>query len=196
MVQVIKEFDATDIVEASIQFHNPDGTKEPGTPFGCVGTLDGEPEVVTITKVCGRRTLKSKSKTQHMNMTIAAHISEQVARDYFGMETEGLKAGVWAAGSMTTGRDFTLTITAIDEFGDQRKLMAFPNASNTAGFRIRPLDTSAEEIAMLELEFSAYSDENGYFYYEAIEAELEDPTVADSWHTDFSADLVNAVPLP
>lgn len=196
MVQIINEFDTTDITDASIQFINADGSTEPGTSFGCIGSISGDPEVVTIEKRCGSRTIKSKTKTNKLDMTISGHIPLSVARNYFGMTNDKLKTGIWAAGTLTKGKDFILTVTAVDDFGENEKLIAFPNASNTSGFRIQPMEAGVEEVAMLELTFSALPDELNYFYYEAIVAELEDPTVAELWHTDFDRTLVEDLATP
>ncbi|QJT71643.1 tail protein [Psychrobacillus phage Spoks] len=195
-VQIVNEFDTTDIKDASIQFLNADGTQEPGASFGCVGTLSGEPEAITIEKKCGKRTLKTKTKTSKLNMTVSAHIPLKVARDYFGMTNEKLKTGIWAAGTLTKGKDFVLTVTAVDDFGENEKLIAFPNASNTSGFKVQQIEAGAEEVAMLELQFSALPDDLNYFYYEAIVSDLEDDTVAEKWHTEFNTELVEAVATP
>lgn len=196
MAQIVTDFDTTDIRDASIQFKEPGGTYAPGTSFGCIGTLEGEAESITIEKKCGSRTIKSKTKTEKLTMTISGHIPLSVARDYFGMTNKDLKPGIWAAGTMTTGKDFKLTVTAVDEFEENEKLMAFPNSSNTVGFKIQPLESGTEEIAMLELEFVSLPDELNHFYYEAIVSELEDPTVAEQWHTSFDTELVELVPGP
>ncbi|MEK3995632.1 phage tail protein [Psychrobacillus sp. FSL K6-2365] len=196
MVQVVTEFDTTNIKDAAIQFKESDGTYAPGTSFGCLGTLEGEAETTLIEKKCGAVTIKSKTKTLRLNMTVSGHIPLAVARDYFGLSNVDLKPGIWAAGTKTIGKDFKLTVTAVDEFEDNEKLMAFPNSSNTVGFKIQPIESGTEEIAMLELEFVSLPDELSNFYYEAIVAELDDPTIADSWHTEFTTALVEAVPTP
>lgn len=196
MPKVVTDFDTTDIKDASIQFKNSDGSYEPGTSFGCVGTLEGEAETIVIEKKCGAKTVKSKVKTTKLNMSISAHIPLAVARDYFGLSNKDLKPGVWSAGTATVGKDFKLTVTAVDEFEENEKLMAFPNSSNTVGFKIQPLESGAEEIAMLELEFVSLPDESNEFYYEAIVAELDDPTIAEMWHQEFTRNLIEAVPTP
>lgn len=196
VAQVVKEFDPTDIKEASIQFIGPSGVPEAGKPFGCVGSIEGEGEVYTMEKKCGQRTLKSKTKTSKLNMKLSGHIPLDVAREFFGLTNEQLKPGIWAAGTFTKGKDFILTVTATDEFEDNEKLMAFPNSSNTAGFKIQPVEAGVEEVAMLEIEFVALPDELNYFYYESIVAELDDPTVATKWHTAFNKELVQVVPVP
>lgn len=191
---VVEQFDTWDINNASIQFISG-GTQAPGTKFGCIGTMTSEPETVVLSKRCGRTTIREKTVTTKLNVTVSAHVEVQVLRDYFGLTNEDLKAGVYSYGSDSLGKDFVFTADVIDSFEDNTKLIAFPNASNSGGFTIN-IDTSQEELAMLEISFSAVADVANQFYYEAIVAELDDPTIAETWHTNFTRDLVAAVETP
>lgn len=192
--QVIENFDAWNIANASIQFFK-NGVQSPGTKFGCVGTIASEPETTVLSKKCGRTTIAEKTVTTKLNVTVSAHVPVAVLRDYFGLSNEGLKTGVTSYGSDSLGKDFVFTADVIDEFEDITKLIAFPKGSNSGGFTIN-IDTSQEELAMLELSFSAVADETNQFYYEAIVAELEDPTIATTWHTNFTRTLVEAPETP
>ncbi|WIG23686.1 phage tail protein [Bacillus anthracis] len=194
MVKVIEEFDSVSIVNASIQFKKK-GVQEPGTPFGCVGTIEGEPEIKEIKKICGGATIKKKTKTTEIKITVAAHIPVKVARDYFGFDTTGLKPGIWAYGSESKGNDFVFTADVVDEFQDIVKLIAFPNCSNSTGFKFS-IANGEEELAMMELEFTALPDDLKKFYYEAFVDELADATVAQKWHTQFNSTLVKGTPAP
>jgi len=193
MTTVIQEFDAVSIKNASVQFIQ-NGTQQPGTKFGAVGTIEGETEGVEIIKKCEGVEVKRKFKPVKMNLTVNAHIPVQVARDFFGLKTEGLKPGVWAYGELSKGKQFVLTADVIDEFEDVKKLIAFPNCSNNTGFKIS-IENGADEVAMLEMQFTALKDSLGNFYYEAFVDEL-DSTIASQWHTQFNTDLVKAVPTP
>ncbi|HFK1755264.1 TPA: phage tail protein [Bacillus cereus] len=192
MVKVIEEFDSVSIANASIQFKKK-GIQEPGTKFGCVGTIEGEPEIKEIKKLCGGTTVKKKSKTTELKITVSAHIPVKVARDYFGFDTTGLKPGVWAYGSESKGYDFVFTADVVDEFEDLVKLIAFPNCSNSTGFKFS-IANGEEELAMMELEFTALPDDLKNFFYEAFKDELADATVAQKWHTQFNSALVKATP--
>ena len=194
MAQTIENFDAWSIVNASIQFFNG-GTQQAGKKFGCVGTLSVEPETVVLSKKCGRETIAEKTKTTKLNVTVNAHIPVDVAREYFGLKNENLKEGVYSYGSDSLGKDFVWTADIVDDFEDVTKLIAFPKASNAAGLTI-DIDTSQDELAMLELSFSAVADERGQFYYEAIVDELADPAIAAAWHTQFNRALVEKTPTP
>lgn len=193
MTTVIKEFDAVSIKNASIQFFK-NGVQQDGTPFGALGSIEGETEGNIITKKVEGVEAKSKFKPVKMNMTVSAHIPVQVARDFFGLKTTGLKPGVYAYGSLSGGEKFVLTADVIDEFEDVVKMIAFSNCSNSTGFKIS-VENGADEVAMLELEFTALKDELGNFYYEAFIDEV-DQTIASTWHTKFDSTLVEAIPAP
>ncbi|HDR4726951.1 TPA: phage tail protein [Bacillus cereus] len=190
----IEEFDSVSIKNASIQFIKK-GKQEAGTKFGCVGNVEGETEVIEILKKCGPQVQKKKVKASQMNMTVSAHIPVQVARDFFGLSTEGLKPGIWAYGSLSKGNDFIFTADVIDEFEDIVKMIAFTNCSNSTGFKIS-IENGADELAMLELEFTALADKLNNFYYEALVDELEDKEIANKWHTQFTPELVAVTTTP
>jgi hypothetical protein len=194
MPTVIQEFDAVSIKNASVQFID-NGTQQPGTKFGCMGSIEGETEGIEIVKKCEGVEVKRKFKPNKMNLTVNAHIPVQVARDFFGLTNADLKPGVWAYGELSKGKQFVLTADVIDEFEDVVKLIAFPNCSNNTGFKIS-IENGADEVAMLELNFTALKDSLGNFYYESFIEELDDSTVAEQWHTQFTPDLVKAVPTP
>ena len=139
------------------------------------------------------RDVEKEIKTTELKVTVSAHIPVKVARDYFGFNTTGLKPGVWAFGSASKGYDFVFTADVVDEFEDVVKLIAFPNCSNSTGFKFA-IANGEEELAMMELEFTALPDELKNFYYEAFVDELADATVAQKWHTQFNSALVKGTP--
>jgi hypothetical protein len=188
MTTVIQEFDAVTIKNASIQFIKA-GVQQAGTKFGALGSLEGETELVEIVKKAEGIEVKRKTKPLKMNMTVSAHIPVQVARDFFGLKNTDLKPGIWAYGTLSSGDDFVFTADVIDEFEDVVKLIAFSNCSNSTGFKIS-VENGSDEVAMLELEFTALKDTLNNFYYEALVAELSDATVATKWHTEFNPTLV------
>jgi hypothetical protein len=194
MTTVIQEFDAISIKNASVQFFE-NGVQQTGTKFGLLGSVEGETEVIEIVKKAEGIEVKRKSKPVKMTLTVSGHIPVKVARDFFGLKTDGLKPGIWAYGTLSKGKDFVFTADVIDEFEDIVKLIAFANCSDTAGFKIA-IENGADEVAMVELEFTALKDSLGNFYYEALVDELADATVATQWHTKFDAALVEAVPAP
>ncbi|WP_107838388.1 phage tail protein [Metasolibacillus meyeri] len=192
--QVIEQFDAWNIKNASIQFKKG-GVQQTGTKFGCVGSLSVEPETTMLTKRCGRAVQKEKAVTTKLNVTVSAHIEVAVLRDIFGLSNAELKDGVYSYGANSIGSDFVFTADVVDDFEELTKLIAFPNASSATGMTLN-IDTSQEELAMVELTFSAAADVKNQFYYEAITAELEDEEIAEQWHTQFNRALVEQVPTP
>ena len=186
--QVITEFDSWSIANSSIQFFEG-GTQQDGVKFGSVGNLSFEPETSVLKKKEGRVVTKEKVITTKLNVTVSAHIPVAVARNFFGLSNEGLKPGVYSYGEGSLGKDFVWTTDVTDDFEEITKLIAFPKASNAAGLTLT-IDSAQEELALLELTFSAVADENGQFYYEALVPELEDPTIVTTWHKNFNRSLI------
>lgn len=195
MPTVITDFDAVSVKNVTAQFIEG-GTPAPGTSLGCTGSIEGETESITIEKRCAGMVQKSITKPQKMTLTYSGHLPVAVLRDVFGLTNEGLKPGVYAYGQNSKPKNFILTADVVDEFEDVTKLIAFPGVTSNTGLKIQAIENGAEEVAQIELEFSVLPDADGNLYYEALEPELEDPTVAEQWHTSFSRTLVEAVATP
>lgn len=193
MSNVIKEFDSVSIVNASIQFIEG-GTKQDGTKFGCVGQLESETEIIEIVKRCAGVEVKKVSKPQKANVTVSAHVPIDVFRNFFGLSNDGLKPGVYSYGTESKGKDFVFTADVVDEFEDITKLIAFSNCTSATGLKFT-IENGAEEVALLELEYTALPDDKQKIYYEALVPELDDDEVAEQWHTDFKPELVE-LPTP
>lgn len=182
---MIDNFSLVSIKNASIQF-----LKDPGTndgKFGCMGTLEAETEIQEKTKNC-EGTIETITIPQYMTVTVEGHIKRSVLREVFGMTDEDLKPGIHSYGIKSKGARFIFTADVIDEFEDIKQLIAFPKGSSSTGLSIT-VDNEADETPYMELEFRANADEQGNFYYEAFEEEL-DQEVKDAWHTDFNYELV------
>ncbi|PTY79620.1 phage tail protein [Heyndrickxia sporothermodurans] len=191
MPTTIEEFDAIRITNFNIKFKG----EQTAQSFGCVGQLEGETEMITIVKKCEGVETKSKSKPQKMTLTLNSHVKVAPLRSIFGLSNEGLKPGVYSYGSNSKSKDFVLTADVIDEFEDLTKLIAFPNCTSSTGLTLS-IENGADEVAELELEFTAMVDDNKNCYYEALLDELADTTVAETWRTNFTPDLVKEVPAP
>lgn len=190
MANTVTEFDSVTITNASVQFFDG-GTQQEGTKFGCLGDLEAETESTEIAKKCEGIEVKKITKPQKSEVKVTAHIPVQVARDYFGLTKEGLKPGVWAYGSMSKGKRFVFTADVIDEFEDITKMIAFANCANATGLKMK-IENGADEVALLELEFTALPDQNRMIYYEAFIAEIDDDSVKEQWHKKFTPELVKA----
>lgn len=192
MATIIEQFDAVSIKNASMQFFEK-GQKQPGQKFGCLGTIEGETELKEIVKMCAGQEKGKVTKPIKMNLTLSGHAKVAVLRNLFGLKNEGLKPGVYKYSIDSKGKTFVLTADIVDEFTDVTKLIAFPNCVSATGLKIT-VEAGGDEVAEIELEITAYPDqENGEdFYYEVFVEELEDPVIAEQWHTEFNYDLVAA----
>lgn len=190
MANTIKDFDAVTITNASIQFFD-NGVQQEGTPFGCVGQIESETEITEIVKRCEGVERKKVSKPQKTDGTVSVHVPVNVFRDFFGLTNKDLKPGVYSYGTQSKGKRFVLTADVVDEFEDVTKLIAFSNCSSASGLKFT-IENGADEVAELELEFTALPDDNRQIYYEALIPEIADETVKQQWHTKFTPELVKA----
>jgi hypothetical protein len=193
MATIVEDFDAISIKNSSVQFFNADGTKAAGTKFGSVGSVEGETTLKELIKKVEGVEVRKKTKPEKIDLTISAHIPVAVIRDLFGLSTEDLKPGIYKYSQQSKGKEFTYTADVIDEFEDVVKLIAFPKAVSSTGFKFT-VENGADEVAEMEVELTAYPDDQGNLYYEAFVSELSDSTVATSWHSNFTYTLVEEVP--
>jgi hypothetical protein len=195
LATVVEQFDAVSIKNSSIQKLLPDGTKEQGKKFAAIGSIEGETTLIELIKNEEGVEVKKKVKPQKMDLTLSAHVPIAVIRDVFGLSNKDLKPGVYAYGKNSKGVDFTLTADVIDEFEDVTKLIAFPNCTTATGFQFS-IENGADEVAELSITLTAYPDEFGEIYYEALVPELDDTSVQEQWHTQFTRELVELIPTP
>lgn len=192
MSTVVEDFAPTDIKNSSVQFFGADGTKQTGEKFGCVGSVEGETTLRELIKTCEGVEVAKKVKPVKSDLTITAHVKVSVVRDLFGLSNEDLKPGVYKYSNQSKGKEFVFTADVIDEFEEVTKLIAFPKTVSASGFAFT-IENGADEVAQMETSVTAYPDDKGNIYYEAFVAELQDPTVADTWHSDFNYSLVEEV---
>lgn len=178
------EFDNFEIKNASIKFKKAAAAVK----FGCLGKIDVSSNTTQITKKCEGRVVKKKNRVTDLVVALTSHVNKTVDRQLVGLSNTGLKNGVYAYGEDSFGDDFIFT-AEIEDMDGNKKLIAFPNCSNAKGL-ILTVDNDATEIALKDLEFSAMMDENGKFYYEALDSEVEDEEVKNQWLTNFNYDLV------
>ncbi|TDR51732.1 phage tail protein [Paenilisteria rocourtiae] len=190
MPTIIEDFDATRITNLGIKFDGDTAS----TPFGCTGSVEGETELLELVKKCEGVEVKKRSTPQKMTLTISAHIKVAVLRDIYGLSNEGLQVGVYAYGADSMSKPFVLTADVIDEFEDVTKLIAFPNCTSSTGLKIT-VENGADEVAEVEIEFTAMIDDYRKCYYDAFIDELT-PATADEyvelWHTNFTSAMTRA----
>ena len=163
---------------------------EAALAMNCVGSVEEELTAKEITKKCRGVIIKDVVKgTGEGTLTISAHVPYELFVEAFGMETDALKAGVYAYGSNSRHKAFCLTMHVVDEDGAE-KYKAYPNCI----FKARPTlstENGAEEVAEVEMEVAVMPDENGFGMYEAL-AEGLDTKIASDWMEKFNYDLVKA----
>ncbi|ENB4264216.1 phage tail protein [Bacillus cereus] len=173
----IDVFDAVEIKNASVLFKGATVSE----PFGCVGKLDAETEIKSISKLCGGVIQKKKSKPSQLTVTISGHMQLKVLRDIFGITNDGLVTDVYAYGIDSIGKDFSFVAEEADIFEGNKRLIAFPNCTAATGY-VKSVENGAEELAEFELEITALPDAYGQLYYEGINLT---GTVESNWLTKF-----------
>lgn len=155
----------------------------------CVGALEEEMTVKTVTKSCRGVVAKKRSKgTGEGTLKLTAHIPYAIYTAAYGMELDTLKEGVKAYGRNSIHKVFSLVGKVVDE-DNNTKFKAYPNCTITTGV-VRKIENGAEEVAELELEIGVMPDEFGNGVYEAVEADITDEAVKTTWMSAFTPALV------
>lgn len=189
----VKQFDQYKVTNGGVQWKATDGTTSTGVKFGCTGELSVETEIKTIVKTCEGDEVLSVDIPTKMTGTFTGHIPVDVFRKAFGIDTKGLKKGVYAYGTDSRPGNGVMTWDVFDIFEEIKKMLAFPNASVSGGLTWS-LQNGNEEIVEIEMALTFLKDENSKFYYEAFESEVEDADVKAKWHTAFTPELVAEAP--
>lgn len=177
------DFEDYKIIEGTITIND-----ELATSFGCIGTLEGSSDIATVEKKCEGAVVKTVKKVNKVDVTLTGHPYTAVLRNVAGMTNEGLKEGIYGYGSNIKAKKIIFTAKVEDMEGNI-KYIAFPNMDDVSGLTIS-INNDVTEIEMKNFEFSALKDENGMFYYEALEDEITDETVKTKWLTAFTPELV------
>lgn len=154
----------------------------------CIGSLEEESEVVTISKKCrGVVTKKRTRGTGSGTLKLSAHMPWLAYVKLMGMDADGLADGVYAYGRPSKHPEFCLTADVYDE-DDNNKLKAWPKCVMSAGPAIKT-ENGAEEVAEVEMEIGFMPDEAGFGHYEC------DPQTAtgikkDTWLNEFTSAAV------
>lgn len=177
------DFEDYKIIEGTITIND-----ELATSFGCIGTLEGSSDIATVEKKCEGAVVKTVKKVNKVDVTLTGHPYVAVLRNVAGMTNEGLKEGIYGYGANIKAKKIKFTAKVEDMEGNI-KYIAFPNMDDVSGLTIS-INNDVTEIEMKNFEFSALKDENGMFYYEALEDEITDETVKTKWLTAFTPELV------
>lgn len=194
-VKTLPVFDECKITETHVKLYDRSTGElktEKATKLGCTGKIEISSEYKTIVKNCEGVEQKSVKKLTKLTGTISVHMPLAIARTVFGLSNNGLKNGVYGISDTSDTPDMCLTSKAIDLFTDEEKFICLPKIAFTSGFA-KTIDNTSEEVAEVELEFSAYKDSNNEFYYEACASEVDKTTIADKWLEEFTPAMVKAV---
>lgn len=154
----------------------------------CIGSLEEEMTVKTVTKKCRGVVRKKRSKgTGEGTLKLSAHIPYDIYAKAFGMNLDSLKEGVKAYGRNSIHKVFSIVGHVVDEDNNE-KLKAYPNCTITTGV-VRKIENGAEEVAELEMEIGVMPDEFGNGMYEAVAEEITDESVKNTWMTAFTPEM-------
>ncbi len=156
----------------------------------CVGSLETELEVKTITKSCEGVVKKKVSRGSGAGTaTISLHVPYEVYQKIYGMDATGLVKGVSAYGKTSTHKKFTYTGVVKDEEGNEL-LIALPNCVASSGPSMN-IENGAEEVSEVEIELDLMPDEYDQCEYEAFVSEVESTITTDKWLKEFTPSMVH-----
>lgn len=177
-VQRDTQFSLYKITNMHILFAGDEESKK----FGCTGEFTIESEVKKVVKNCEGVEKESRAKVESAKAKFVGHVEKDVLRKVYGIDTKGLKPGVYAYGVDSLGGKFSLTAECYDLFETDKLLIAMPVCSVTSGIEIS-IKNGEDTVAEIELEFSLGADENSKFYYEGFASEIS--TLTENWHKKF-----------
>lgn len=158
--------------------------EEQAKKLGCTGELEVESEIKKVTKVCEGVPVQEAPRVTKMKLKFVGHVEKNVLVDIFGLNSDKLKTGVRGYGELSKGKKCTLTWDAYDLFETDTLLLAYPNVTIADGLKYK-IKNGEDEVAEIDIEFTALKDEYGYIYYEAFGSEATE--VKENWHKKFES---------
>lgn len=157
----------------------------------CVGSSEEEMEAKVVSKKCRGVVVKKTVKgTGAGTLKLSMHIPYEIYKQAYGMELDGLIAGVNAYGRNSIHEAFAITQHVFDE-DEVEMFKAYPNCIIESG-KTAKTENGAEEVAEIELEISIMPDEYGNGVYQALASELTEGELATKWMTSFSPEMAQA----
>ncbi len=155
----------------------------------CVGSMEEDMTVKSVTKSCRGVVTKKRSKgTGEGTLKVSMHMPWDIFSEAYGMEIDTLIDGVKAYGRNSIHKTFSLVAHVLDEDNNE-KFKAYPNCIINTGV-VRKIENGAEEVAEMELEIGVMPDDYGNGLYEAVADDLKDETAKTTWMTAFTPELV------
>lgn len=182
-MDITQQFDAYEITNGKFR-KKTNGTLDESVALGCTGTLSVEPDTRPVRKQCEGRTAKEVTIFNKLDCTFNGHMPVGVLRDVYGLTDKDLATGVYGYGTKSINASGNLTFDVYDLTRENKKKIAFPNISWTSGLSFT-LKNGLDEVATVEVNFSAMVDEAGYAYYETFEDTIT------GWNDNFSTELVS-----
>lgn len=159
------------------------------TRADCVGQMEEELDVIVVSKKCrGVETVVRPRGAGTGTNNYTGHFPYALYVKIFDMIREDLKKGVQGYGRNNLHKEFAMVADVFNE-DDEEMLLAYPRCIIAVGPNTT-VENGAEEVAEIELEIKLMPDENGYCRYEALVDELEDTSIATTWMTAFTPELV------
>ncbi len=159
--------------------------------LNCVGKLDTELNMKTITKSCAGVVKKKRNRgAGDGTATLSLHIPYELYRKIYGMDVEGLIDGVSAYGSASVHKEFSFTGVVLDEDGVEL-LIALPICMASSGPK-QSIENGAEEVVEVEIEMDLMPDEFDFCEYEIPSAELPESITEEKWLTEFTPSMLQA----
>lgn len=157
-------------------------------PIKCIGSLEEESEVITISKKCRGVVVKKRTRgTGSGTLKLSAHMPWELYTTLMAMKRDDVADGVYAYGRPSQHPEFCLTGDVYDE-DDNEKLKAWPKCVMNAGPASK-VENGSEEVAEVEMEIGFAPDEAGYGHYEA-DPEKVTEDIKNGWLENFSTTLV------
>lgn len=179
------QFSYYEVTNGHIFFEGEEEAKK----LGCTGELEVESEIKIITKYCEGVAKDKKAKVVGQKLKFVGHVEREPLDKIFGIDTKGMKPGVYAYGSDSLGKVGCLTWTLKDLMETDEEYIAFPRATVASGFKLT-VKNGEEEVQQIELEFSVTEDENKKFMYRGFKSELKG--LEATWHKKFEPSKVKA----
>lgn len=154
----------------------------------CNGSIAVETETTTKSKTCGGQVVKEITKPTKMTVTITAHLPIEIFRRIYGIhQNEAIQPGIYSYGKGSRGEKFGLSAELVDEFENNSKLISFLEVASQSALTFT-IDSTEDEVSMLEVAATVYADEFGEWYHEVLESELPAGLTKDKWLTNLKAE--------
>lgn len=185
-------FSEYELKEMSIKILS--GMQQTYKSANCVGSCEETMNSKVVTKKCRGVVVKTMVRGDGTGtLNISMHIPRDIYLAAYGMELEGLIAGVKAYGQNSRHPGIAITQHVYDEDGTEL-YKAYPNCIIQSGTSVS-IENGADEVQEISLEVSVMPDEYGNGKYEALAEDLPESgtLTAKTWMTAFTSEAAQEV---